>query len=287
MACLCRFYTVIQKRNINVMNNSAVMIRSLRTLYKYRYRLLEGVYQDVRQTFVGSAIGTAWVVVLPILQLGIYAGLYSIIFKIRVSDLSTTGYIVLVFSGLVPLMAFSNAITGATTSLSTNKNLLLNTVFPAELIPLRAALSAHAPSLFGLLLTLIVGYASGHTSWYAIFFVPIFWLLLLMFSVGLGWLFSLLSLVARDVQHSLSLIIMLLFVLSPFAYTPDMVPAALKPIVYLNPLSYFVLSFQQLICYGVLPDAAVATGAILLGVGGFSLGFIVFQKAKYVFFDYA
>ena len=269
------------------MNNSAMMIRSLRTLYRYRYRLLEGVRQDVRQTFVGSAIGTAWVVILPLLQLGIYAGLYSVIFKIRVSDLSTVGYIVLVFSGLVPLMAFSNAVTGATTSLSTNKNLLLNTVFPAELIPLRSALSAHAPSLFGLLLTLIVGFASGHTSWNAIIFVPVFWLLLLMFSVGLGWIFSLISLIARDIQHSLSLIIMLLFVLSPFAYTPDMVPAALKPIVYLNPLSYFVLSFQQLICYGVLPDATVAIGAILLGFGGFFFGFIIFQKAKYVFFDYA
>ena len=92
---------------------------------------------------------------------------------------------------------------------------------------------------------------------------------------------------ARDIQHGLGLVIMLLFVLSPFAYTPEMVPAALKPIIYLNPLSYFVLTFQQLICYGTWPDPFVAGGAAILGLGSFFAGFSVFQRAKYVFFDYA
>ena len=60
-----------------------------------------------------------------------------------------------------------------------------------------------------------------------------------------------------------------------------------KPFIYLNPLSYFVLTFQQLICYGAWPDAVPAVGAMILGLGIFLLGFSVFQRAKYVFFDYA
>jgi ABC-type polysaccharide/polyol phosphate export permease len=108
-----------------------------------------------------------------------------------------------------------------------------------------------------------------------------------MFAMGIGWMFSLFSLVARDIQHGLGLVTMLLFVLSPFAYTPEMVPAAMKPIIYLNPLSYFVLTFQQLICYGTWPDSIAAGGAVVLGLGSFFAGFSVFQRAKYVFFDYA
>jgi lipopolysaccharide transport system permease protein len=184
-------------------------------------------------------------------------------------------------------MAFNEALTAATSSLSANKNLLLNTVFPAELIPLRAALSAHVTSLVGLVLTLVVGFALGRTSWQAILLVPVFWILLLMFAMGIGWVFSLFSLVARDIQHGLGIVTMLLFVLSPFAYTPEMVPAALKPLIYLNPLSYFVLTFQQLICFGTWPDPIACAGAVILGVGSFFVGFSVFQRAKYVFFDYA
>jgi lipopolysaccharide transport system permease protein len=230
------------------------IFRSLKVLAGYRHRLLEGVLHDIRQRYIGSAFGSLWVFLFPLLQLGIYAGLYSFIFKIRVPGLTEMGYVLLVFSGLVPLMAFNEALTAATSSLSANKNLLLNTVFPAELIPLRAALSGHVTSLVGLTVTLIVGFALGRTSWQAIFLVPIFWVLLLMFAIGIGWMFSLFSLVARDIQHGLGLLTMLLFVLSPFAYTPEMVPEALKPLIYLNPLSYFVLTFQQLICYGTWPD---------------------------------
>ncbi len=194
---------------------------------------------------------------------------------------------VLVFSGLVPLMAFNEALVAATSSLSANKSLLLNTVFPAELIPLRAAIAAQTTSFVGLLITLVVGFVLGRTSWHAILLVPVFWVLLLMFAMGIGWMFSLFSLVVRDIQHALGLVIMLLFVLSPFAYTPEMVPAAMKPLIYLNPLSYFVLTFQQLICYGTWPDPVAAGGAIVLAFGSFFAGFAVFQRAKYVFFDYA
>jgi lipopolysaccharide transport system permease protein len=55
----------------------------------------------------------------------------------------------------------------------------------------------------------------------------------------------------------------------------------------MNPLSYYVLSFQQLICYGTWPDPLVAAGAIFLSLGSFFTGFTVFQRAKHVFFDYA
>jgi lipopolysaccharide transport system permease protein len=263
------------------------IFRSLKVLAGYRHRLLEGILHDIRQRYIGSAFGSLWVFLFPLLQLGIYAGLYSFIFKIRVPGLTEMGYVLLVFSGLVPLMAFNEALTAATSSLSANKNLLLNTVFPAELIPLRAAVSGHVTSLVALTVTLIVGFALGRTSWQAILLVPVFWVLLLMFAIGIGWMFSLFSLVARDIQHGLGLLTMLLFVLSPFAYTPEMVPEALKPLIYLNPLSYFVLTFQQLICYGTWPDPIVTGGAVILGVGSFFAGFSVFQRAKYVFFDYA
>ena len=240
-----------------------------------------------RQRYVGSVFGLFWAVLFPLLQLSIYAVLYAFIFKIRPSGLSEIGYVVLVFSGLVPLMAFSEALNAATTSLSANKSLLLNTVFPAELIPVRSALAAHVPSLAGLLMTLIFGFVMGLTSWKALLLVPVFWILLLMFAVGLGWVLSLLSLVARDVQQFLTLIIMLMFILSPFAYTPEMVPASLKLLIYLNPLSYFVLVFQKLICYGTWPDLIPAIGAFVMSIVTFLAGFSIFQRTKYVFFDYA
>ena len=263
------------------------LFRSAINLARYRNRLMEGMLLDLRQQYTGSILGTSWLFLFPLLQLSIFAGLYTMIFKVRPAGLTEWEYVLLVFSGLVPLLAFNAIMTSAAGSLTANKNLLLNTVFPAELIPLRSALSAQVPALAGLGMTLLLGVILGRTSWHAVLLVPVLWVLLVMFALGLGWLLSLLTLVAKDVQYALGLVLMLTTVLSPFAYTPDMVPEALKFILYLNPMSYFVLSFQQVIAYGIWPDLVPALGSLILGFGGFLLGYAIFLKAKFVFFDYA
>jgi len=256
-------------------------------MYGYRRRLFEGVRTDIRQRYTGSVFGSFWAFLFPFLQLSIYAGLYTVIFKVRPSGLTEFEYVLLVVSGLVPLMAFSEVLMASTSSLTANRNLLLNTVFPAELIPVRSGLAAHVTSIVGLCIALVYCIALGRANPFTLVLVPFFWLLLLMFALGLGWMLSLLSLIARDINHGIGIVVMLLFVLSPFAYTPDMVPATLKAIIYFNPLSYFVLCFQSIICYGELPSAHVALGATILGVGFFFAGFTVFQRAKHIFFDFA
>lgn len=269
------------------MRNKISIFQSLYLLFGYHWQVLEGSLQDVRQRYTGSLFGLLWAVLFPLLQLSVYSGLYIIVFKIRPSGLTETGYVMLVFSGLVPIMAFNEAIIAAASSLITNKNLLLNSVFPVELIPVRSVIAAQVPSLAGLAMTLIAGFILGRTGLQAIFLVPIFWVLLMVFAMGVGWVLSMLSLVARDIQHSLGIITMLLLILSPFAYTPAMVPPILKPILYLNPLSYFVLTFQDLICYGVWPSLLNAVLSLVIGLGAFLAGFAIFKKVKYIFIDHA
>ena len=267
--------------------SAKTIFRLLINLSRYRRRLFEGIMLDVKQQYTGSVLGAFWAFLFPLLQLSIFAALYTVVFRVRVSGLTEWEYVLLVFSGLVPLLTFSATIVASSSSLTANKNLLLNTVFPAELIPLRSALAAHVPGLVGLFITLTLGFILGKTSWQAVLLVPVFWLLLMMFAIGLGWMLSLISLVAKDIQHGIGLILMLVTILSPFAYTPEMVPGALKFVIYLNPLSYFVLSFQQLIVYGTWPDMVPAIGSVFLGLGLFLLGYSAFLKAKFAFFDYA
>jgi lipopolysaccharide transport system permease protein len=256
-------------------------------LMRFRRRLFEGILLDIRQQYKGSIIGILWVFLFPFLQLSIFAGLYVMIFKIRPAGLNEWEYVLLVFSGLVPLLAFNSILTAAAGSLIANKNLLLSTVFPAELIPLRSALAAHVPAVAGLFITLFLGFILGRTSWYTFLLIPLLWIFLVLFAIGLGWILSLLTLVAKDIQHILGLMLMLTTILSPFAYTPEMVPQTLKFILYLNPLSYFVLSFQQLIVYGSYPDLVPFIGSIFFGLAGFVFGYFIFIKAKFTFFSYA
>lgn len=262
-------------------------IQALKLFYRYRARLLEGAVHDIRQRYAGSVLGIFWAALYPMLLLTIYSVIYLMIFKVRPAGLEQHEYVVLVFSGLVPLLAFNESLMSATSSLLSNRTLLLNTVFPAELIPVRSVIAAQFPSLTAITLTLIGGVYLGLTDWHAVIMIPVLWTMLVLFVTGLSWVLSLLVLVARDIQQALGLILMALTILSPFAYTPDMVPQDLKFMLYFNPLSYFVLSFQQVVCYGKFPDMDVFLPALGLSLFSFTMGYRMFMKTKHVFFDYA
>lgn len=258
-----------------------------RILLVYRERLAEGVSQDLRQQYSGSLLGLFWVILYPLLQLAIYCALYVFIFRIRPPGLTQWSYVVLVFSGLVPILAFNQALQMSVTALSASKSVLSSTVFPPVLVNIRSMLVAQFPMLFGIAITLIMGLALGLTSiGLLILYVPILWILLLAFIAGLGWILSLISLIVRDIQHSIGLVLMLMTFLSPFAYTPEMVPGPLKFILYVNPLTYFVRAFQDVICYGIAPSSLHLGGSLLLGIGTFYAGYWVFEKTKHTFFDY-
>jgi lipopolysaccharide transport system permease protein len=261
-------------------------IHIFKDIFIQRERLISGVLTDVRQRYRGNLFGWLWAILFPLMQLSVYAMLYTVIFKIRVSGLTEFDYTLLIFSGLVPILAFNEAIIASMNSISSNKNVLLNTAFPLDLIPLKAALAAQIPPFFGLVITLLLSIILGNTFWGAIILVPILWILILMFAIGLGFVLSLLSLVMKDVREIMGIILMLLMVLSPFAYTPEMVPSALRYIIYLNPISYFVLCFQQVISFGNWPDLNTLLATIGISISTFMVGSILFQKGKVIFIDH-
>ena len=260
---------------------------SLKILWGLRYKVAEGVRQDVRHRYAGSVIGLGWSLLFPVAQIAIFAAVYVFILKVRPSGMSESQYVLMVFSGLLPLMAFNEALAAGAASLNSNRNLLTSTVFPPELIPLRALLAAHVPSLLGFTVVAAVTLLAGVATPASLVLVPLLWLLLLVFCAGLAWMLSLVSLIARDVQQALPLVLMAVLILSPFAYTPEMVPAPLKPLLYLNPLSWFVFCFQDLLAFGRLPQGLALFVVLILATGTFIAGFTFFRKAKHAFFDYA
>jgi lipopolysaccharide transport system permease protein len=248
-------------------------------MYRHRKLFMVTLLQDMRQRYAGTTAGLLWVVVYPSALIVLYTVVYLYVFRVQPPGVEAPVYVLRIVSGLVTVIGFSEALNAGTGSLVANRNLLLNAVFPSELIPLRAVLTAQATPAVGLTLCVGLSIALGVGSW-LLLLVPLFWLLAVVFVTGLAWTLSLANLVARDVQQALALVSMGLLIASPIAYTPDMAPGALKILVYLNPLSYFVLPLQDLCVGPRLPPAGiVATSAVLAAVSS-STGFMVFRRAK-------
>lgn len=255
-------------------------------VYRYREILLRTTRSEFRLRYAGSALGIVWYVLAPLLLMCLYAVVYLAIFKVRPASMTGWEYVLYVFSGLIPFLAFTESLNTGSNSLSLNKAVLLNTVFPAELAPLRSVCVSQVAGGVGLGLTVLFALALGKFSW-AILLIPLIWLAIALFVSGIVWILALASLVVRDIQPLLALTSLALLIASPIGYTPDMVPSSLEPLLYLNPLSFYVTSFQDIIVFGRVPSPLVLTMALAWGAVSFSFGYWIFQKAKRVFFDYA
>ncbi|WOH68180.1 ABC transporter permease [Bradyrhizobium sp. BWA-3-5] len=253
----------------------------------YGPRLFNAVKHDIQQRYAGSVLGSFWAILYPLFMVSFYATVYVVIFRIRVPSLSPEVYTVLVMSGLSAVLMFSESISAGLGAIVNQRSLLLNTVFPAELLPPRSVLASQVPSLVALMFASIAAVFLRSASPVAILVVPMTWILLIMFLIGLVWIFSLIALVLRDIQQGVNIINMSMMVLSPMAYTPDMVPSALKFIIWLNPISYFILCLQAPLALGSWPSPAAMIGAICLGIGTFLVGLTFFRRARFAFVDYA
>jgi lipopolysaccharide transport system permease protein len=262
-----------------ITNNSA------RFLYTHRKLLWRVTRNELSARYAGSLLGIGWVVLSPLLVLGIYWVIYVNIFRIRVPGLSPFEYVLYIFSGLVPYLMTAEALSVGVSSVVANKSVLSNTVFPIDLAPAKAVLSSQGTMIVGLMVVVLGTIATQGLSW-KIVFLPIVWGLHLMALFGITWILSLLNLVFRDLQNLINAIMMMLLVLSPIAYTPEMVPPILRIILIVNPFAYLVIAYQKTLVLGKLPSATEAVFLVIVSSGLFCFGSWFFFRAKRSLIDY-
>jgi lipopolysaccharide transport system permease protein len=249
--------------------------------------LLRRTILDVlRKQHAGHVAGLFWLVLSPLLLMALYAMIYLVVFRVRPVTMTQGEYVLYIFSGLIPFLGFATALGAGTTALSADRNVLLNTVFPAELLPFQVVVAHHVTTAVGLVAVLLVAAGLGKAS-PAMLLVPVVLALQILFVVGLAWVTSLVSLVVRDIQTVLTFVTLALLVATPIGYTLDMVPSSVQLLVYGNPLAYFVLFFHELVVFERVPAWPVWAGSVVLGLGSFVAGYQVFRRAKLAFFDHA
>lgn len=258
---------------------------SARYLRSHRRLLWRVSKTELQSRFAGSFLGFGWAFLGPFLVLGIYAIVYLEIFQVRVENLTSTEYVVYIFAGLTPYLMTAEATATGVQSVIANRSVLNNTVFPIDLAPVKSVAEAQ-PTMFVGMVVVVIGAVLTGNMHATLWVLPLLWALHVAWLIGLNWLLSLLNVVFRDIQTIVTYLLMIMFVMSPIAFTPDMVPDALRPILAVNPFAYFVVAYQQVIMLGIWPSVEHTVGLVLLSVGTFALGSWFFARAKDVIVDY-
>jgi len=217
--------------------------RVTRLLVRHRRVLAATTRLEIDKRYRGSFFGLVWVVLYPVLFLSIYLFLYLVVFKIRLKGLSTLDYVVYIFSGLVPYIAFMETVNASVVSIRQNAHLIRNVILPAELIPTRVVTSALVTESVGLLLVVALSALNGSLSLH-LAILPLALAIQLTFLLGVALLLAPLGLMFPDIPYFTGLLILFMLFVSPISWKPSAVPANMRFIVWLNPIYYLLLPFR-------------------------------------------
>lgn len=253
-------------------------------IWRHRQLLFQTTRNEIRGRYAGSVLGLAWLIIYPILFLAVYALVYLYIFKVRFGLFDSNEYVVLIFCGLIPFLGFAEGLSLGVGSVTSNASLIKNTLFPIELIPVKAVMVTQSTQVVGTGLIIFALVLLGKISTWVLL-LPVIWLAQILFTFGLVWILSSLNVFLRDLQNTIGVLILMLMMISPIAYTADMVPDGLRPFLAINPLYYIIIAYQDCLMLGRFPREGIFWVLILMAVGSFWTGYWFFNRMKRVFAD--
>lgn len=247
--------------------------------------LLRVTRSEMTSRFAGSLLGIAWWALNPILLLTTYAIIYLFVLKVQAPNLSNPEYVILILAGIVPFLMSSEALLSGVSSVTTNKAVLSNTVFPVDLVAVKVVLLSQVTMICGIISIFISSLFVNRLS-FAILLFPILWFLHVIFLVGVVWIISLVNLIFRDLQNLIGIITMYLMIASPIAYTPEMVPKSMRLLLTLNPLAHFIVAYQDIFVFGRMPSLDQMVTVTAMSLVTFLMGGLFFARAKRTLIDY-
>ena len=248
----------------------------------YGQLLMNLARREVKGRYSQSFFGVAWAVAQPLVTMAVFTLVFS-----RLAKLPSDGapYPLFAFAALVPWFFFMNSVSSGTISLITYRNIVTKTYFPREIIPLAQIGSrlidlAASAALYALLMAY---YGVGLGAWAAA--APGFFVLLLLFTIGLTFATSAINVFYRDVNPVVQIALQLWLYVTPVAYPLGAVPERWRWLFVLNPLSAVVEGFRASLVFNRPPDWALTAVSAALTLALFMAAFAGFKRSDKYFAD--
>lgn len=245
------------------------------------------IKRDVLGRYRGSALGILWSFFNPLLMLGVYTFVFSAVFRARWQNEgeSKTEFALILFAGLLVFNLFSECVIRAPSLVLSNVNYVKKVLFPLEILPLISLGSAlfHTTISTGVWLIFYILFFGSPPLTVLLF--PVVIAPLLLFVLGLSWLFASLGVYLRDVAQVIGIITTALMFLSPVFYPASALPQRYATVLRLNPLTSVIEQTRDVLIWGRPPQINVLSIEIAVGALLAWAGFAWFQKTRKGFAD--
>lgn len=251
-------------------------MKTIKELYAYREMIFSLVRRDLNGRYKGSALGFLWTFINPLLQLGVYTMVFSVIMRSGIED-----YYLFLFVALIPWIFFSTSLSGGSSCIWSQKEMVKKIYFPREVLPIAFVTSQFVNMLLSFLVIFAVLIVSGKgINPIALLYLPIIMLVEYILSLSVAMISSALTVYLRDIEYILGIVTMAWQFLTPVMYSVDMVPDQFRAVFYLNPMTPVIVAYRDILYYKKVPELGTLAQAVCLGMVLLVVGMVVFSRLK-------
>ena len=251
-------------------------MKLLKELYAYREMIFSLVRRDLKGRYKGSALGFLWTFINPLLQLLVYTFVFSTVMRMGIEN-----YYLFLFVALVPWIFFSTSVSGGSSCIWAQQDMVKKIYFPREVLPIAFVTSQFVNMLLSFLVIFAVLLFSGRTlNPLGLLCLPVIMLVEYLLALGMAMMTSAITVYIRDLEYILGIVTMAWQFLSPVMYSVEMVPEELKSLFYMNPMTPVIIAYRDVLYYGEVPELGTLLHAVGVGAGLLIVGTLLFGKLK-------
>ncbi len=249
------------------------MIADIKNIWLFRDMIFELTHRELRGKYKGSVLGFLWTYMNPLLQIIVYSFFFSKILKSGIEAF----HLYLIVS-MFPFNFFTGGVIQGLGSIRYQGDLVKKVYFPRQVLPIVSL----TVNFVNLLISFAIIYSILLVSGWGIDLRIQAWLIPVMiieyfFALGLALLLSAIEVYFRDIEHIVSVIMMVWMYVTPMFYSIDIIPEQYLPMFYGNPMLYIIGMYQQILYYKVAPDMTYMGKAAIFAVVFLAIGSIVFK----------
>ena len=254
-------------------------------LTKHKYLTWEMAKREITERYKGQIFGSFWAVLHPLVLIIVYVFIFVFVFKIKMGGTREMplDYTTYLLAGLIPWLSFQEAMMKASTVIIVNANIVKQVVFPVEILPVKGVISSLITQvIFFLMLIVYVG-ISYHSLHWTYVFLPLLIFVQALGMIGVSYILAAVGAYFRDVKDFVQVFSFIGVYLLPIFYLPEQLPELFKPLIYLNPFSYLIWCYQDVLYLGRFGNPWSWLIFIVLCHAVFIIGYRLFRKLKVMF----
>jgi ABC-2 type transport system permease protein len=180
------------------------MLTDIKNIWTFRDMVFELTHRELRGKYKGSVLGFLWTYINPLLQILVYAFVFSQIFRSGIEKF----YLYLIVS-MFPFNFFSGGVIQGLGSIRYQGDLVKKVYFPRQILPI-VSLTVNYINLlisFGIIYSILLISGWGINLRIQMWLIPVM-VIEYFFALGLALMLSAVEVYFRDIEHIVSVLMM-------------------------------------------------------------------------------